>query len=292
MIKGKSKHTEHRDIIMMSKKHLGDLLVDAGIITVKTLERALERQKGSGKRLGVVLEEMGVVTEGELVTALSKQLDLKTVRDIASHSFPRDLLDLVSEDIAVQRLVFPLRLKEGTLALAVNDPFDNDTLDYIAKKTALKIIPVLASRDDIMAAVKKYYLRDGSQTHDKLKLLVVDDSQSIATIIQVALQKEGYEVMTANDGVEGLKMALTHNPDLIICDSVMPRMDGFGLLRALRATPSFANTPMILLTSKATGEDEQRALEVGFLDFISKPVQTIRIVSRVKRAFELMGKFK
>jgi CheY-like chemotaxis protein len=69
-------------------------------------------------------------------------------------------------------------------------------------------------------------------------------------------------------------------------------MDGFGLLRALRATPSFADTPMILLTSKATGEDEQRALEAGFLDFISKPVQPIRVVSRVKRAFELMDKFK
>jgi CheY-like chemotaxis protein len=277
---------------MMSKKHLGDLLVDSGIITVKTLERALERQKGSGKRLGIVLEEMGVVTENELVEALSKQLDFKTVRDIASHSFPRDLLDLVPEDIAVQKLVFPLSRKEGMLALAINDPFDKDTFDYIAKKTALKIIPVLAGRDDIMAAVKKYYLREEAGICNRQKVLVVDDSQSIATIIQVALQKEGFEVMTASDGLEGLKMALTIKPDIIICDSVMPRMDGFGLLRALRATPSFADTPMILLTSKATGEDEQRALEAGFLDFISKPVQPIRVVSRVKRAFELMDKFK
>ena len=65
-------------------------------------------------------------------------------------------------------------------------------------------------------------------------------------------------------------------------------MDGYSLKYSLAATPSTASIPMILLTSKASGEDEQKALEAGFLDFIPKPVQTIRVVSRVKRAFELI----
>ena len=96
--------------------------------------------------------------------------------------------------------------------------------------------------------------------------------------------------VVGHDGLEGLKLALNHKPDLIICDSVMPRMDGYGLMRALKANATTAGIPMILLTSKAGSEDEQKALGSGFLDFIAKPVQPIRVVSRVKRAFEIIGK--
>jgi CheY-like chemotaxis protein len=69
-------------------------------------------------------------------------------------------------------------------------------------------------------------------------------------------------------------------------------MDGFAMLRALQANPSTAGIPAILLTSKASGEDEKRAFDAGFLDFIPKPVQPIRIVSRVKRAIELINAMK
>jgi hypothetical protein len=69
---------------MEKRKQLGDLLVEAGIITVKTLERALARQKGSGKRLGALLEEMGIITEDELIEALARQFTFKTVMNIAS----------------------------------------------------------------------------------------------------------------------------------------------------------------------------------------------------------------
>lgn len=153
-------------------------------------------------------------------------------------------------------------------------------------------MPVLSTRQDILAAIKKHYLRDSEIHADRRKVLVVDDSQPIATIIEVALKKEGFEVSVALDGVEGLKIALVEKPDLIICDSIMPRMDGFALIRAIRANPTIARIPMILLTSKASGEDEQRAFEAGFLDFIPKPVQPIRIVSRVKHALELIDAMK
>jgi CheY-like chemotaxis protein len=277
---------------MEQKKQLGTLLVEKDIISNKTLERALERQKGSGKRLGVVLEEMGVITEGELVDTLARQFGFKTVKEFAGYSFPSDLLDQVHEDMAVQRTIFPLKLHDGILAIAINDPFDNDTFEYLSKKTGFKIMPVLSTRQDILAAIKKHYLRNIEPVVSRHKVLVVDDSQPIAAIIEVALKKEGYDVSVAHDGVEGLKMALAEKPDLIICDSVMPRMDGFALIRALRANPATAQMPMILLTSKASGEDEQRAFDAGFLDFIPKPVQPIRIVSRVKHAFALIGAMK
>jgi CheY-like chemotaxis protein len=270
------------------KIQLGDLLVTAGIITVRTLERALERQKGSGKRLGIVLEEMGVLTGDELVTALARQMGCKTVKNIVDHGFPPELLALVPEDVAVLKQVFPLRKSEDTLALAISDPFDNDTLDFLAKRNNVRIVPVLSTRDDIMAAVNKFYLHGNSETFNVVKILVVEDSPSVATIIRVALQKEGYDVYEAHDGIEGLKLAMTHKPTLIVCDGIMPRLDGFGLKRAVDGNPQLAGTPMILLTSKASGEDEQKALEAGFIDFIPKPVQPIRVVSRVRHALSMM----
>lgn len=277
---------------MSDKKHFGDILVEAGIITGKTLERALERQKQGGKRLGIVLEEMGVITKEELLNTLSQQLGFKTVRSIVNYSFAKELLALVPEDLAVEKNIFPLKDQQGMLALAMADPFDYETQDFLAKKISRKIVPVLALPGDISAAIEKFYLGERAQKSRKRKVLVVDDSLPIATIIETALQKEGYEVILGHDGLVGLKLAITHQPDLVICDSVMPRMDGFGLLRALQANPATADTPIILLTSKAGGEDEQRALEAGFLDFIAKPVQPIRIVSRVNRAFTLIDKLK
>lgn len=273
---------------MENKKQLGTILVEKEIISNKTLERALERQKGSGKKLGVVLEEMGVITEEELIDTLARQFGFKTVKNFSGYSFATSLLDLIHEDMAVQRTIFPLKLTDGILAVATNDPFDNDILEFLGKKTGLKIMPVLAIRKDIIDAIKKHYLKNAEAAVDKRKILVVDDSQPIATIIEVALKKEGYDVCVGQDGVEGLKMALVEKPDLIICDSVMPRMDGFALIRALKANPATAQIPMILLTSKASGEDEQRAFEAGFLDFVPKPVQPIRIVSRVKHALALI----
>jgi CheY-like chemotaxis protein len=275
---------------MVIQKQLGELLVEAGIISARTLERALERQKLGGRRLGTVLEEMGVLTADELVEALARQLSLRSVKEICGYTFPPELLALVPVDLAVSKSVFPLKEKDGVLALAVTDPFDGDTLDYLGKKTRLRIVPVLATQRDIAAAIRQFYLHGKEETSGVRKILVIEDSGPVANIIQAALEKEGYAVAVGSDGVEGLKLALAERPELIICDSVMPRMDGFGLLRALRGTPQTAAIPVILLTSKASAEEEQKALQAGFFDFIAKPVLPVRVVARVRRAFEFLEK--
>jgi CheY-like chemotaxis protein len=269
------------------KAQLGELLVESGIITVKTLERALTRQKGSGNRLGVVLDEMGVITQEELIEALAKQFGFETVKEIAPGRVPEELLDLVPQEIAVRKVVFPLRREDGALAVAVTDPFDTETIALLEKRSATRIVPVLATRNEILNAVKQHYLRGQAPRHRALKILVVDDSAAITADLEGALAKEGYEVLTANDGVEGLRMAFSQRPDLILCDAAMPRMDGYSLMRAIKANPATAGIPMILLTAKSSPEEEHRALKSGFHDFIAKPMMTIRVVSRVKRAFEI-----
>jgi len=269
---------------------LGEILVESGIITVKTLERALARQKGCGKKLGTVLDEMGVITQDELVEALAQQFGLETVKGIAACSFPDHLLELIPEQIAIDKLVFPLKRQEGVLALAVCDPVDCDTIDYLERNSATRIVQVLATREEILSAVKRHYRRGEAAGNFTLKILLVDDSADMTCDIEGALKREGYQVFTAKDGVEGLRIAFSQKPDLILCDAGVPRMDGYALMRAIKANPASAGTPMILLTSKASPEEEHRALKAGFHDFIAKPMMSIRVVSRVKRAFEIMQK--
>ncbi|HJV66902.1 MAG TPA: response regulator [Geomonas sp.] len=271
---------------MTSQMQPGEALVKAGLISASLLEQALARQKESGKGLGTVLAEMGVLGEDHWMEAISKAFGLKKVSNITSYSFAPELLALVPMEFALQRLVFPLKDKEGMLAVAISDPFDTDTLDTLAARTGLKIVPFLAHSADIEAAIKAKY-PELTGVPAGAKILVVDDSQAIASIIQGVLQKEGYRVSVGHDGLEGLKLAVAEKPDLIITDTVMPRLDGFGLLRALKGNPDTASIPMILLTAKSGSEDEQRALEAGFLDFLPKPVQPSRVISRVKRALEL-----
>ena len=273
-------------------KHLGDILVEAEIISKKTLERALVRQKEGKQRLGVVLEEMGVITEDELAEALGTQFNFKTIKNFINHSFSQELLDLLPSDFAMKKLVFPLKQKDNMLAVAITDPFDMETMEMLSRITGFQIIPVISTRKEILDAISKNYLKSAISSESTDSILIVEDSTAVAAVIQAALTKEGYTVIVANDGLEGLKLAISERPLLIVTDSVMPRMDGFGLLRALKANPMTSEIPVIMLTSKASSEDEQKALEFGFIDFIPKPVQPVRVVSRVKRVLELTKKYK
>lgn len=273
----------------MHHKELGKLLVEANIISTKTLERALAIQQESGKRLGAVLEKMGVITIEELVEALAKQLNLKVVKGFADAVFSESLLSLIPVDLAIEKLIFPIKDLNGILGVAVSDPFDAETIDFLAQKTGRKVLKALATRKEISTAINLHYLHGAAPSEYNKRILIIDDSDLTSKIIQVALEKEGYAVDVANDGLDGLKLAMMNKPDLIICDLIMPRMDGYTFLKNLKNTPVIENIKVILLTAKATAEEEQKALNYGFFDFVPKPVQTIRVIARIKRAFELLN---
>ncbi len=266
---------------------LGQLLVRSGIITVKTLERALARQATCGKRLGGVLLEMGVLTEDERLEALGQQYGLETVPRLFTGPLPPELLSVVPADVAITRPLLPLRLENGALFVAVSDPLDAETVALLERHGSVRVTQLLCRPDELAAAVKQQYHRD--QGGSDMKILVVDDPAAMSDV-EGALRREGYQVFTARDGVEGLRIAFSKKPDLILCDAATPRMDGYALMRAVKANPSSAGTLMILLTSKASPEEEHRALKAGFHDFIGKPMMTIRVVSRVRRAFEILDK--
>lgn len=113
----------------------------------------------------------------------------------------------------------------------------------------------------------------------KNKILVVDDERSIADIIQFNLEKEGYIVDTAYDGEEGMNKVNQIMPDLIILDVMMPKKDGFQVLKEIRLK---YNTPVLMLTAKEEEVDKVLGLELGADDYITKPFSMRELVARVK----------
>lgn len=113
----------------------------------------------------------------------------------------------------------------------------------------------------------------------KKKILVVEDERTIADILVFNLEREGYEAASAGDGPAGLKMALEGAPDLILLDVMLPEMDGFEVLRQVRAQ---SQVPVIMLTAREEESDKVDALEMGADDYITKPFSMRELMARVK----------
>ncbi|MFH0734937.1 MAG: response regulator transcription factor [bacterium] len=114
----------------------------------------------------------------------------------------------------------------------------------------------------------------------KTKVLIVDDEKDIIEILQYNLENEGFEVITAYDGLEAITK-LIQKPDLIILDIMMPKMDGFQACQKIRQTKGFETTPIIFLTAKSGEIDEIKGLNLGADDYIQKPVSPKLIIARV-----------
>ena len=112
------------------------------------------------------------------------------------------------------------------------------------------------------------------------KILVVEDEPAILNGVKDMLELEGYSVLTAMDGQEGLKLALNHDPDLILLDVMMPKMSGFEVLRKLRENRIRGS--VILLTAKKAEEDKVRGLKLGADDYVTKPFSVVELVARVQ----------
>jgi two-component system alkaline phosphatase synthesis response regulator PhoP/two-component system response regulator VicR len=118
------------------------------------------------------------------------------------------------------------------------------------------------------------------------KILVVDDERHIVRLVQVNLEKVGYQVLTAYDGVEALEQVAKENPDMIILDVMMPRMDGFEVLKKLQADPKTRDIPVIMLTAKAQDADIFRGWSSGVSSYLTKPFNPRELLTFVQRIFQ------
>ena len=118
------------------------------------------------------------------------------------------------------------------------------------------------------------------------RVLVVDDERHIVRLIQVNLEREGYQVLTAFDGKDGLQKAKTEKPDLIVLDVMMPYMDGFEVLKNMKADPVTAEIPVIMLTAKAQDADVFRGWSSGVDCYLTKPFNPMELLTFVRRIFQ------
>ncbi|MGN1118006.1 MAG: response regulator transcription factor [Acutalibacteraceae bacterium] len=119
------------------------------------------------------------------------------------------------------------------------------------------------------------------------KILVVDDDLNICELLRLYLEKEGYTVVIANDGVTAVSMFQEESPDLVLLDIMLPRLDGWQVCREIR---KFSDNPIIMLTAKGEVFDKVLGLELGADDYVVKPFDTKEIIARVKAVLRRAAK--
>ncbi|MEY4723149.1 MAG: hypothetical protein RLZZ324_662 [Candidatus Parcubacteria bacterium] len=119
----------------------------------------------------------------------------------------------------------------------------------------------------------------------KTKVLIVDDDAFLSGIYATKLDMEGFEVVSARDGEEGVKTALKELPDLILMDVLMPKVDGFEALKKIKADPTTAKIPVIMLTNLGQKEDVEKGLSEGAADYLIKahfvPAEAVAKIKKV-----------
>lgn len=116
----------------------------------------------------------------------------------------------------------------------------------------------------------------------KKRILVVDDEVAIVRVLRDRLEMEGFDVLTAYDGAQGVEVATRERPDLILMDVMMPNMDGLTAARIIRAQPETAHIPIIMLTARGQESDEEAGYQAGAVRYFTKPFSTRQLVREIR----------
>jgi CRP/FNR family cyclic AMP-dependent transcriptional regulator len=124
------------------------------------------------------------------------------------------------------------------------------------------------------------------------KILIVEDNDEVRENIAEILELSNYEVATASNGKEGVATALKETPDLIVCDIMMPQLDGYGVLHLLSRHKETANVPFIFLTAKSEKQDFRKGMELGADDYITKPFEGAELLNAIETRLKKAETFK
>ena len=120
-------------------------------------------------------------------------------------------------------------------------------------------------------------------------VLIVDDDPVVRRMLQLSFESEGFDVLTAVDGIEGLEAMRAGKPNVIVLDIIMPKLDGMKVMRELMSDDELRGTPVILLSAKATSLDIELGLKAGAADYVTKPCDPIDLVDRVRSLLATTG---
>ena len=114
------------------------------------------------------------------------------------------------------------------------------------------------------------------------RILVVDDELDLVSVLRMGLEIQGFEVIEAMDGEEGLRRAREERPDLVVLDLMLPKMDGYKVCRALKFDERFRNMPIIILSARSGDQDRRLALDMGADMFVTKPYDMGDLVAKIR----------
>lgn len=124
------------------------------------------------------------------------------------------------------------------------------------------------------------------------KILIIEDQAPMRRNVALLLEMEGYQTCMATNGREGVEVARKEKPDLILCDVMMPELDGYGVVTALRADETFATTPFIFLTAKSDRSDVRTGMNFGADDYLTKPIVREDLLAAIKTRLERAKTFQ
>lgn len=145
-----------------NKKRLGDLLVEAGLITSEQLHRSLQLQRTTGKKLGELLIEEGIIEEKQIIEVLEFQFGIPHV-DLGNQMIDPEIPKLIHENLAKRYLLIPIRKDRGRLIVAMADPLNLFAIDDVKIATGTEVTPVIATKQDILDAISKYYGKQSAE---------------------------------------------------------------------------------------------------------------------------------
>jgi len=150
---------------------------------------------------------------------------------------------------------------------------------------------------DVMALVQNHETRQKEQedkpeiveiepVYQARKIMIVDDSVTVRKVTTRLMERQGWEVTTAKDGVDAINQLQDYYPDIMLLDIEMPKMDGFGVLRAVRRDPRLGSLPIIMITSRTGEKHKQQAFELGVNQYLGKPFQEANLLNTIESVIE------
>jgi len=175
-----------------------------------------------------------------------------------------------------------------------NEQWRNSTESHVSWHQCITVLQCGRCETPLLGNCNQYIVQrfaKGSQMSSgkaMMKVLVIDDNPTIVELIRYAVNLQGdYHVIVAYDGVQGLESIYTENPDCVIIDVKMPRMDGYQLVRCLRGDPRTANTPLIILSAMTRDEDQMTGLLSGADEYLTKPFKPAALQDAIERVMRM-----
>lgn len=154
--------------------------------------------------------------------------------------------------------------------------FERGAADYVVKPYTPNVL--LSSIENALKLKKEHKAQKS--------ILIIDDSEDIIEVLSLRLKKEGYTILSSLEGKEGLKLALNEKPDLIICDIILPDIDGHEILKTVKKIPHTSNIPFIFLSGKTTITDINEGYELGSDHYITKPYDPKLLMDKIKELLD------